>query len=349
MVLSFQCTMPPSIEESIAFMAKNIAKLIATNTLHNKQLATSNAKLKLINKELTTANAQLLATISKTTTQFLTASSPVNMIEYITTQNTPTAIIPLSSITPPLNNEELDKTKASNPTHNMVQVQLANSLKLCGTALRIITATNLSTNYRSTQNQSVGLPLQCLNTTDIQAYKQRALSFYCPKVSLSCHQCGPPKLVFLRSESKPPWEPRDSRYKTMILANKYQFQEGSIDACLKLRDQVKQVQLIEPNIIYEDLCMNATHIGVTAALEELILPVQKVKTARRSYYYEYKINAARSKFNSIKDAKELLAAIEKRFGGNEATRKTQENLLKQQYENFTTSSSKMLDQTFDRL
>ncbi|GJU05738.1 putative ribonuclease H-like domain-containing protein [Tanacetum coccineum] len=41
--------------------------------------------------------------------------------------------------------------------------------------------------------------------------------------------------------------------------------------------------------------------------------------------------------------------IEKRFGGNEATKKTQRNLLKQQYENFTAPSSKMLDQTFDRL
>ncbi|GJW92314.1 ribonuclease H-like domain-containing protein [Tanacetum coccineum] len=44
-------------------------------------------------------------------------------------------------------------------------------------------------------------------------------------------------------------------------------------------------------------------------------------------------------FNSIKDAKSLLQAIEKRFGGNAATKKTHKNLLKQQYENFTTSSS----------
>ncbi|GKD67906.1 hypothetical protein Tco_1321996 [Tanacetum coccineum] len=48
------------------------------------------------------------------------------------------------------------------------------------------------------------------------------------------------------------------------------------------------------------------------------------------------------KFNSIKDAKSPLQAIEKRFGGNAATKKTQRNLLKQQYENFTTSSSEFL-------
>ncbi|GJU04538.1 ribonuclease H-like domain-containing protein [Tanacetum coccineum] len=60
-------------------------------------------------------------------------------------------------------------------------------------------------------------------------------------------------------------------------------------------------------------------------------------------------NEHQLKFNSIKDAKKLLEAIEKRFGGNAATRKTQRNLLKQQYENFTAPSSEMLDQTFGRL
>ncbi|GJV11011.1 hypothetical protein Tco_1352552 [Tanacetum coccineum] len=60
-------------------------------------------------------------------------------------------------------------------------------------------------------------------------------------------------------------------------------------------------------------------------------------------------NEHQFKFNSIKDAKLLLEAIKKRFGGNEATKKTQRNLLKQQYEKFTAPSSEMLDQTFDRL
>ncbi|GJS23136.1 ribonuclease H-like domain-containing protein [Tanacetum coccineum] len=60
-------------------------------------------------------------------------------------------------------------------------------------------------------------------------------------------------------------------------------------------------------------------------------------------------NEHQLKFNSIKDAKKLLEAVEKRFGGNTAIRKTQRNLLKQQYENFTAPSSEMLDQTFNRL
>nr|GEV52651.1 retrovirus-related Pol polyprotein from transposon TNT 1-94 [Tanacetum cinerariifolium] len=60
-------------------------------------------------------------------------------------------------------------------------------------------------------------------------------------------------------------------------------------------------------------------------------------------------NEHKLKFNFIKNAKSLLQAIEKRFGGNVATKKTQRNLLKRQYENFTTSSLEVLDQTFDRL
>ncbi|GJW09192.1 hypothetical protein Tco_1571615 [Tanacetum coccineum] len=55
------------------------------------------------------------------------------------------------------------------------------------------------------------------------------------------------------------------------------------------------------------------------------------------------------KFNSIKAVKLLLEGVEKRFSGNAATKKTQRNLLKQKYENFTAPSSEILNQTFDRL
>nr|GEY77901.1 hypothetical protein [Tanacetum cinerariifolium] len=55
------------------------------------------------------------------------------------------------------------------------------------------------------------------------------------------------------------------------------------------------------------------------------------------------------KFNIHKDSKTLMEAIEKRFGGNKKTNKVQKTLLKQQYENFTGSSSESLDQIHDRL
>nr|GEU87163.1 putative ribonuclease H-like domain-containing protein [Tanacetum cinerariifolium] len=57
----------------------------------------------------------------------------------------------------------------------------------------------------------------------------------------------------------------------------------------------------------------------------------------------------RLKFNSHKDAKTLMEAIEKRFGGNTETKKVQKTLLKQQYKNFTGSSSESLDQIHDKL
>nr|GEZ76508.1 ribonuclease H-like domain-containing protein [Tanacetum cinerariifolium] len=54
------------------------------------------------------------------------------------------------------------------------------------------------------------------------------------------------------------------------------------------------------------------------------------------------------KFNSHKDAKSLMEAIEKRIGGNKETKKVHKTLLKQQYENFSGSSSESLDQIHDR-
>nr|GEW02805.1 ribonuclease H-like domain-containing protein [Tanacetum cinerariifolium] len=55
------------------------------------------------------------------------------------------------------------------------------------------------------------------------------------------------------------------------------------------------------------------------------------------------------KFNIHKDAKSLMEAIEKRFGGNKKTKKVQKTLLKQQYENFSGTSFESLDQIHDRL
>ncbi|GJY56083.1 hypothetical protein Tco_0455198 [Tanacetum coccineum] len=60
-------------------------------------------------------------------------------------------------------------------------------------------------------------------------------------------------------------------------------------------------------------------------------------------------NEHQLKFNSYKDTKKLIQAIENRFGGNTATKKTQKNLLKQQYENFAASSTEVIEQTYERI
>nr|GFC90332.1 hypothetical protein [Tanacetum cinerariifolium] len=55
------------------------------------------------------------------------------------------------------------------------------------------------------------------------------------------------------------------------------------------------------------------------------------------------------RFSKHKTAKELWATILKTFGGNDATKKTKKNLLKQQYGNFKAEGAEMLEQTFTRL
>nr|GEV85892.1 hypothetical protein [Tanacetum cinerariifolium] len=54
-------------------------------------------------------------------------------------------------------------------------------------------------------------------------------------------------------------------------------------------------------------------------------------------------------FNIHKDAKTLMEAIKKRFRGSKETNKVQKTLLKQEYENFSGTSSESLDQIHDRL
>ncbi|GJY80112.1 ribonuclease H-like domain-containing protein [Tanacetum coccineum] len=60
-------------------------------------------------------------------------------------------------------------------------------------------------------------------------------------------------------------------------------------------------------------------------------------------------NKDQLKFHSYKDAKLLMEAIEKRYGGKKESKKVQRTLLKQQYENFAGSSSETIDQTFNKL
>nr|GEX37536.1 hypothetical protein [Tanacetum cinerariifolium] len=55
------------------------------------------------------------------------------------------------------------------------------------------------------------------------------------------------------------------------------------------------------------------------------------------------------RFSKYETAQELWGAILKTFGGNEATKQTKKNQLKQQYGNFKTECLETLEQTFNRL
>nr|GEW30237.1 xylulose kinase-1 [Tanacetum cinerariifolium] len=88
---------------------------------------------------------------------------------------------------------------------------------------------------------------------------------------------------------------------------------------------------------------------VVEGVETIIAPATAEEKAQRRLELKERStllmgipNEYKLKFNSIKDSKSLLLDVEKRFGENATTKKTQVNILKQQYENFTASSSKVI-------
>ncbi|GJZ63522.1 hypothetical protein Tco_0619943 [Tanacetum coccineum] len=54
------------------------------------------------------------------------------------------------------------------------------------------------------------------------------------------------------------------------------------------------------------------------------------------------------KFHNVIDAKSLWEAIKSRFGSNVESKKMQKNVLKHQFENFSTASNERLDKAYDR-
>ncbi|GJY71223.1 hypothetical protein Tco_0474926 [Tanacetum coccineum] len=80
---------------------------------------------------------------------------------------------------------------------------------------------------------------------------------------------------------------------------------------------------------------------VPATIEEKTCKKNDVKA--RSLLLMALPNEHQLTFDQYVDAQLMFAAIKARFGGNEATKKTQKALLKQQYENFSASSSDSLD------
>ncbi|GJU43901.1 putative reverse transcriptase domain-containing protein [Tanacetum coccineum] len=141
--------------------------------------------------------------------------------------------------------------------------------------------------------------------------------------------------------------------------------------------EVGDVQLTRPEIIHETfrsrsvfklhkIDRRATLIKVSVGLRDegptsasvdgLIPP----KTAKQKLARKNELKAKSTlmlanpdehllKFHACKDANSLWEAIKNRFGGNKESKKMQETILKQNYENFTASSQEGLDKTYDSL
>nr|GEY23034.1 putative ribonuclease H-like domain-containing protein [Tanacetum cinerariifolium] len=94
-----------------------------------------------------------------------------------------------------------------------------------------------------------------------------------------------------------------------------------------------------------EVILNGDSLVPTIVVEGVLQPVAPITTEQRlARKKELKARGTllmafpdkhQLKFNSHKDAKTLMEAIKKRFGGNTETKKVQKTLLKQQFENFT--------------
>ncbi|GKE39434.1 hypothetical protein Tco_1462839 [Tanacetum coccineum] len=106
----------------------------------------------------------------------------------------------------------------------------------------------------------------------------------------------------------------------------------------------------KPGEVIEDMDQDSAHMVATSKVP--MLKPENGNTAPKTIVMEGVEKLIPPTTTEEKAQKRLevkARTVEKRFGGNAATKKTQRNLLKQQYENFTAPSSEMLDQTFDRL
>nr|GFB31608.1 ribonuclease H-like domain-containing protein [Tanacetum cinerariifolium] len=122
--------------------------------------------------------------------------------------------------------------------------------------------------------------------------------------------------------------------------------------------RIKQYFLMTDYSIWE-VILNGDSLVLTCIIEGVVQPVAPT-TAEQKLARKNELKARSTllmalpykhqlKFNSYNDAKTLMEAIEKQFGGNTETKKVQKTLLKQQFENFTGSSYEGLDQIHDML
>nr|GEV14850.1 uncharacterized mitochondrial protein AtMg00810-like [Tanacetum cinerariifolium] len=95
--------------------------------------------------------------------------------------------------------------------------------------------------------------------------------------------------------------------------------------------------------------MDSDAAHMVAASKDVIVNGNSIPKHKQSIMLRQSYLLQLQKKNYKKGMRSKQEAIEKMFGGNDATKKTQRILLKQQYKNFFGSSSESLDQTFDKL
>ncbi|GJW07601.1 ribonuclease H-like domain-containing protein [Tanacetum coccineum] len=144
------------------------------------------------------------------------------------------------------------------------------------------------------------------------------------------------KLPMLKLGEYEMWEIRIKQY--------FQIQDYALWEVIENGNSWVPIPVITPS---ETGTSTTTKMTVPSTIKEKTCKKNDVKA--RSLLLMALPNEHQLTFDQYVDAQSMFAAIKARFGGNEATKKTQKALLKQQYENFSASSSESLDSIFNRL
>nr|GEV81672.1 retrovirus-related Pol polyprotein from transposon TNT 1-94 [Tanacetum cinerariifolium] len=140
---------------------------------------------------------------------------------------------------------------------------------------------------------------------------------------------------------------------TYLLDNR--FRRGTIDKTLfikQIKDEILLVQVDSYKVSKESAATGSASDGKkgrTIAITTKDMQKRRNDVKVRTTLLLALPDEHQLRFSKYKTAQELWAAILKTFGGNEATRKTKKNLLKQQYGNFKAEGKETLEQTFNRL
>ncbi|GJX67711.1 putative ribonuclease H-like domain-containing protein [Tanacetum coccineum] len=123
-------------------------------------------------------------------------------------------------------------------------------------------------------------------------------------------------------------------------------------ACSYLYQDYALWEVIENGNSWVPIPVTAPESGPSTALKMTVPSTTEEKMCKkndvkaRSLLLMALPNEHQLTFNQYADAQSMFIAIKARFGGNDATKKTQKALLKQQYENFNATSSESLDSIF---
>ncbi|GJW08446.1 retrovirus-related pol polyprotein from transposon TNT 1-94 [Tanacetum coccineum] len=140
----------------------------------------------------------------------------------------------------------------------------------------------------------------------------------------------------------------------MLKLGEYEMWEIRIKQYFQIQDYALW-EVIENGNSWVPIPVTTPESGPSTALKMIVPSTTEEKICKkndvkaRSLLLMALPNEHQLTFNQYADAQSMFIAIKARFGGNDATKKTQKALLKQQYENFNATSSESLDSIFNRL